>query len=65
MDKIERFDRVSPINNTRDVYLRSALAYHLDVHVSVGERREHTTCDTDEVPHMFSDKREDRHVRMD
>lgn len=62
MDDVERLDGVAALDDARDVDLVRALAYHLDVHVPLRERREHAPRDADHVAHLLADHRQDRHV---
>ncbi len=64
MDEVQRLDRVALLDDAGDVDLARALGYHLDVHVPLGERREHEPGDTDHVAHLMPDQREDGHVAV-
>jgi hypothetical protein len=55
--QIQRLDRVPGFNNTGDVDLARALAYHLNIDVSLCERREHSSCYTNHIAHLSSDQR--------
>lgn len=62
MDEVQRLYRVARVDDARDVDLVCTLADHLDVHVSLPERREHASRHPDHIPHFFADQREDRHI---
>ena len=64
MDEVEGLDGVAGVEDARDVDLVRALADHLDVHVTLRERREHAPCDADHIAHLLSHHRQDRHVAM-
>lgn len=65
VDEVERLDGVAAFDDTRDVDLVRALAYHLDVHVALPEGGEHAPGNADHIPHRPSDEREDGHVADD
>ena len=64
VDEVEGLDGVTPVDDARDVDLVRALADHLYVYVPFGKSGEHPAGDSDEVTHLFSNKREDGHVGM-
>ena len=57
VNQIQRLDRVLRFNNTRDVDLTGALADHLYIDISLGERLEHSPSYTDHIAHLLSDQR--------
>jgi hypothetical protein len=64
MDEVEGLEGVTGVEDARDVDLVRALADHLDVHIFLRERCEHTPGDSDHISHLLSYHRQDRHVAM-
>lgn len=64
MDQIESLDRISSLDDARDVDLVRALTNHLDVYIALAKRSEHASSDTDQVDHLFSDEGKDGHIMM-
>ena len=65
MDEVECLDRVSRVDDTRDVDLVRALADHLDVDLSVAQGCEHAPGNADHIPHSLADERQNSHVSTD
>lgn len=63
--KVECLNRVSSVDDTRDVNLVRALTDHLNVDAALSESGEHAPCDTHEVPHLLPHKRQDGHIALD
>ena len=64
MDEVEGLDCIAGVEDARDVNLVRALADHLDIHITLRERREHASSDSDHISHLLSHHRQDRHVAM-
>ena len=64
MDKVEGLDRVTAVDNTRNIDLVRALADHLNVDVSLRQSREHAPRDADHIAHLLPDHRKYRHIAM-
>lgn len=62
MYQVEGFHRISSFDDTRDIYLTCALTDHLDVHITLRERREHPARNADHIPHLLPHQAQDRHV---
>lgn len=56
MNDVECLHRILPIYNTRYVDLRSTLANHLNVHVSLGETHEHATGNANHIAHLLANE---------
>lgn len=65
VDEVQSLDSVPPLYDTRDVDLVRALTDHLDVHVSLSERREHPARNAHQMAHLLPDERQNGHVARD
>ena len=59
VDEVEGLDGVAPVDDARDVDLVRALADEIDVDSRSSQRIEYIRRDTDHIPHLVADNRND------